>query len=354
MKLYPVEKAPDWLKIDPVSNIYWVDIYRAKANPRRLTRSTRVTGSVRRAKETGEKMISDWLGQKLDGTETRIKFSILCDEAIKLAAVKRKGTANNARIYIGQIKELIGHLYLDQINEGLWNSIEAKFRIETPAKHFFNLHKHMSTVMTLAARKGLLDRPWKAKMLRKDTTKQARVLTQDEIKRIYENATPTLKDEMLFASTMGMRLREHLKLSWSQVDLENGTLTLTPEHTKTKKGRVIDLSPQVLEMLKRRKSESESKWVFPARGDKSRPTNSNKNSWKSAKREAGIKGRCRYHDLRHTFLTECAKQVREGRTGSAMVCSYAGLSIRVFEKTYLHLSHMDTAGIAKIIAVKLR
>jgi integrase len=191
-----------------------------------------------------------------------------------------------------------------------------------------------------------------------DACKEARVLTPKEKAALILCAGRTLRDQLLFAMTMGMRLREHIRLSWSQIDFENRTLTLKPEHTKTKKGRTIYLSPQVEEMLLRRKRLvarrfSNSPYVFPSRGNHGRPVNQNKSAWFKAKREAGIVGRCRYHDLRHTFLTECARMVRDGRTSIALVCVYAGLSIRTFERTYLHLSHEDTAEISRIVAVKL-
>lgn len=355
MKLLPVAKAPDWLHMDPNSGIYWVDIYRAQAKPKRLTRSTKVKGSKEKAKTVGEKMIAKWLGQDASGNKVRIKFKDICDQVLKHSKTKRAGTQTNADIYIGRLKESFGHLYVDQVTEGLWKNYEAGFRAQFPGMHFFSFHKHMSLVMNHAHKLGLLDRPWRMKMMTEDYAKPARVITADEKDRLMAVAPKDLKDQLLFAMTMGMRLREHLLLSWEQIDFDANTLRLEPKHTKTKKGRTIKLSPQVREMLERRfkKRDKRSPYVFPGRYDPSKPTNSNKKAWSTAKAKAKIKGRCRYHDIRHTFLTECAKLIREGRMSVALVCAYCGLSIRVFERTYLHLGPEDTGPVSGMIAVKL-
>lgn len=98
------------------------------------------------------------------------------------------------------------------------------------------------------------------------------------------------------------------------------------------------------------------RYVFPSRGNADMPTHQNKSAWTRAKRSAGILNRCRFHDLRHTFLTDCANLLRVGTPGISVVhvCAYAGLSIRTFERVYLQLDHNDTAAVSNLVTVKLR
>lgn len=119
------------------------------------------------------------------------------------------------------------------------------------------------------------------------------------------------------------------------------------------------MSPQVRAMLERRWEErkthlNKSPYVFPSPRDPGRPIEDNKSAWVGAKGKAKIVGRCRYHDLRHTFASDAAKLIQVGRSSSALVCSYIGMSLRVFERVYLHLNHDDTAMVSRLIAVNLR
>lgn len=374
MKLIPVPstktwKAPSWFKQDPASGYYWYDIYRADLTPQRLSRSTGEKESKTRALAIAERAIESWMGTKLTGEARVVLFKEVAREfldhyAASLDAGKiRVGTLRNANLYIGRyLQEEFGHVPFNPSDEDpsarfveAWRKFVATYQRENPKKKLYNHWKHLSMVMNYVHEIGLLKRPWKVKNP-DPKTKAGVVLTEDQKTALLENATPALRDQLLMAMTMGMRLREHLKLSWERVDLKNQTVTLRPEDTKTKKGRVVRMSPQVLDMLKRRyeKRPEGALYVFPSRGDGLTPVHSNKKSWATAKLDSGIKGRVRYHDLRHTFLTECAKLVRQGEVSVVLVCAYAGLSIQVFERVYLHLNQEDTAAVSSLIAVKLR
>lgn len=374
MKLVPVPstktwKAPSWLKQDPVSGYYWFDIYRADLSPQRLSRSTGEKESKTRALVIAERAIKVWMGTELTGEARTVLFRELCKEFMeqyqaKLQAKKiRIGTFTQAEIYVAKyLRDEFGEIPFIPTDEdpsarfvAAWKKFVALYQRENPGKKLFNHWKHLSLIMTHAHDTGLIKRPWKVENP-DPKTKAGIVLTEAQKTALLEHGTPALRDQLLFAMTMGMRLREHLKLSWDRVDLKAQTVTLRPEDTKTKKGRIVRMSPQVLTMLERRfaKRAEGAAFVFPSRGNAARPVHSNKNSWKTAKIAAGIKGRVRYHDLRHTFLTECAKLVRQGDVSVVLVCAYAGLSIQVFERVYLHLNQEDTEAVSLLIAVKLR
>jgi len=369
MKLLPVEstktfKAPSWFKRHP-NGYYWYDIYRADLSPKRLCRSTGEKDNKAVALKIAEGAIARWMGKEPTGEVIRLTFAQIARELLghyetKLKKNKiRKGTMDNANRYIGYLIDEFGLMYLDQINDGTWLRFVSDYQREKPKQILENHWKHMGYVMSYAHKCGFYPRAWSVE--NPDPKKKAgRVLSEAERSALFDVALPNLRDQLLFAMTMGMRLREILKLSWDRVDLEEQTITLRPEDTKTKKGRVIKMSPQVYEMLKRRKAgyyrhrEANTTWVFPARGNPKAPMHQNKTAWRTAKKNAGIKGRCRFHDLRHTFLTECAKLVRQGQVSVVLICAYAGLSIKTFERVYLHLNQDDTAAVASLIAVKLR
>lgn len=374
MKLTPVAstktwKAPSWFKQEPVSGYYWYDIYRADLSPQRLSRSTGEKESKTRALAIAERAIKVWMGTELTGEARTVLFREVCKEFMDQyqahfeAKKIRIGTFRNAKLYVEKyLWGEFGEIPFNPNDEdpsarfvSQWKRFVALYQRENPGKKLYNHWKHLSLVMTHAHDIGLLKRPWKVENP-DPKTKSGVVLTEDQKTALLEHALPILKDQLLFAMTMGMRLREHLKLSWERVDLKAQTVALRPEDTKTKKGRTVRMSPQVFDMLTRRYADriEDAAFVFPSRGDATKPVNSNKNAWKSAKADAKITGRVRYHDLRHTFLTECAKLVRQGEVSVVLVCAYAGLSIQVFERVYLHLNQEDTAPVSSLIAVKLR
>lgn len=374
MRLVPVPssktwKAPNWFKQDPSSGYYWFDIYRADLNPKRLSRSTGEKESKTRALAIAEKAIRAWMGTELNGDARSPMFREVCEEFLEqyasaLTANKiRIGTYRNAERYVGSyLSSEFGMIAFNPLDEdpsarfvSAWKRFVSTYQRDNPTKKLYNHWKHMSLVMNHAHEIGLIKRPWRVENP-DPKSKTGVVLAEEQKQALLSHGTPALRDQLLFAMTMGMRLREHLKLSWDRTDFDNETVVLRPEDTKTKKGRTIRMSPQVKSMLLRRWSERPkgALYVFPSRGNGGRPVHSNKKAWATAKIDAKIKGRVRYHDLRHTFLTECAKLVRQGQVSVVLVCAYAGLSIQVFERVYLHLNQEDTAPVSLLIAVKLR
>jgi integrase len=372
MKLERVDKAPEYLRKDPVSGYFWFDIYRHNLNPKRLCRSTGEKVSKARAVEIAERAIAKWMGTTFSGKTRTASYKEIANEFMdqyrsKLTTKKiRVGTLRNAEIYVPENVKSFGHLIFNPDDEddwtkflSAWKRFVAERQKNHPGMTIINFWKHHSLVMTHAFHTGMLKRPWDVE--NPDPKKKVgRVLTEAEKAAIMSVALPNLRDQLLFAMTMGMRLREHLYLTWDRVDFENRTIILREENVKTGKARTIKMSPQVHEMLLRRKEGYHSHgrgvseiYVFPARGDLSKPAHQNKSAWNTAKANAHIEGRCRYHDLRHTFLTECAKLVREGRVSVVLVCAYAGLSIKTFENVYLHLNHHDTAAVSELVAVRL-
>lgn len=162
-----------------------------------------------------------------------------------------------------------------------------------------------------------------------------RVYTDVELSKLYfALQTDEHKLQFILSVECFMRLREVLHLRWSKVDLKNKKITLGKDDvktgSKTGKGRVIPLSKKSIRYMKLIKRESD--FVFH-NSKNNKFMNSNKKAWQTAKRLAGITGRARWHDLRHTALT---KAVMERKVNLSHITFVAGLSIRTLERIYLH------------------
>lgn len=112
----------------------------------------------------------------------------------------------------------------------------------------------------------------------------------------------------------GCRLRELINVSWKEVDLERGILTIrstADNKVKTKSGnRLIPLSVHVLQILKAN-HERQTAFPFP-NSDDSKKMNPNtiQNRWKAVKERIKEKEKVdiksRWHDLRHRFGVKAA------------------------------------------------
>ena len=108
----------------------------------------------------------------------------------------------------------------------------------------------------------------------------------------------------------GTRRNEILRLEWSQVNLDRGTVTLPPRSTKQRRLHHIPLNTPAREILAEIRAEVEtwaekygrpiSRWVFPAKGKRDEPIREVKQAWSGICRRAGITG-LHLHDARHLF-----------------------------------------------------
>lgn len=129
----------------------------------------------------------------------------------------------------------------------------------------------------------------------REENRTQRLLTNEQVTALLAQCSDYLKSIVTIALNTGMRLGEILNLTWEQVNMRLGYITVTK--TKSGKTRQVPMHTAVYEVLKSRPRDSI--FVFHENG---RPYGSVKKGFKAALQRAGI-GYCRFHDLRHTFAT---------------------------------------------------
>ena len=146
------------------------------------------------------------------------------------------------------------------------------------------------------------DNPCKAVEPPKFDNKIIRSLSRDELTRLFavldnwENERPVLVIRFLLFS--GKRRSEVLKLKWSDVDLDNGFITL--RGTKNRETQYIPLNETCREIIQRAAELKISEYVFPSTAGSYYWTFTD--SWKFIRKKADLKNfRC--HDLRHTYAS---------------------------------------------------
>lgn len=109
--------------------------------------------------------------------------------------------------------------------------------------------------------------------------------------------------QIWMAYSMGMRMGEICHLRTAFVDKDLGEIRLPPWYLKTRRtvNRIIPVSDVVQNLLVKRSPQGV--YLFPSPMIFGASIVDNKNAWKRLKKRTGVQ--CRFHDLRHSFVTNC-------------------------------------------------
>lgn len=172
----------------------------------------------------------------------------------------------------------------------------------------------------------------------KNDNKRLRFLTHEEADRLLENLmlrSRQLHDMALISLHCGLRAGELFKLTWQDVDMERGLLTL--RDTKGGVNRYAFMTKKVKEVLRDIDSRR-SDLVFPNRNGK--PIQEISNAFGRAVRDLGLNDgitddryKVCFHSLRHTF----ASWHVEGGTDLYTVKKLMGHSTIDMTERYAHL-----------------
>jgi integrase len=166
-----------------------------------------------------------------------------------------------------------------------------------------NDHTVLKHCLNVAIRRGLMvANSASAVPLPDPQNERDRVLSEEEWTALYEPAASHLRPILLVAYHLGQRLGGIINLTWDRVDLHRrGFITLRGVDTKTKKPRRVPMTPAVRQALAElaKVRSLKTNRVFLYKGE---PVKEIKRTFRTAKRQAGIKD-FRFHDLRHCAST---------------------------------------------------
>lgn len=223
---------------------------------------------------------------------------------------------------------LLASIRLDDIEDIYGDMLERKLS----ARSVRNLHCVLSQALRKATAKGLISsNPADLVELPPARKTKIKSFEEDEAPRFLEHA---MKDRLgpLFAFMLanGPRPEECYGLQWSEVDLVKGKVKIWRvlkwnrkgggwrfrDYPKSEKGdRILDLEPQMIEILKkwrrdqlierlRSKRYDDNNLVFcTPTGEPLYPTNVHRRHFKPIIKAAGFNPAFRLYDLRHTFAT---------------------------------------------------
>lgn len=198
-----------------------------------------------------------------------------------------------------------------------------------------SVHMVLHESMEYALREHLIVRnPTENTTIPKASGAVMNILNDEQLDRFMEaiKQEPLWHDLFYTAITTGLRRGELCGLMWTDFDGDSGTLkikrTLTADgtqlyvgDTKTVSGeREILLPASTAELLKKRKAESRSKWIFPNFIKTEEPISPALayNTLQRILKKAGLPS-IRFHDLRHTFATHAIASGVDAKTLSGIL-----------------------------------
>lgn len=166
----------------------------------------------------------------------------------------------------------------------------------------------------------------------KPESRRDRFLTPEEETALLDKAATPLQPAIVFSLNTGLRLREMLSLTWSQVDMRRGEVIVTAEKAKGKRSRRVPLNQAARAALDSLPHAIDPEClVFPHfRGGTNGPL---RRLWDKALKDAELSGVV-WHSLRHTFASRLVMagadlvSIQEllGHTTLTMVLRYAHLA----------------------------
>ena len=261
---------------------------------------------------------------------------------------RRLSTQENHKVYFKQLDAELGGVAIAGIDELVWSDWLSGFMRRKNRKTYNDYAVYMNMLLRYAYKRRYITHLIKLPFT-DEIRESGRVFTKEELSALKGVMNDTTKIQFLLSYTCGMRLREALSLTWDRVNFDTGVITLRKDDVKTGrktgKGRSFVATAEVLSRLKARflAQGNTSPFVFPSRGDKEKPQDNNKKAWELAKKAAGIKGRARWHDLRHSAASHLLLVEKKDIT---MVSEYLGVSVRTLQRVYLHSTAEQTKEVA--------
>lgn len=265
---------------------------------------------------------------------------------------RRKKTQLKHKQMIAELVEAFGSYSVDTLTAKHFENWIAGQRKTSHRTSFMDYAKHMNLIMRFAYNERYCQHLIKFKNPDSTSESPGRVYAEREIQDLWGVMSENTRDQFVLSYECMMRLREVLHLTWDRIELTTGKIILravdVKTGSKTGKGREFQMSPLAWERMKARRKRVHSPYVFPSRFDRMKPADDNKIAWGNAKKNAGIKGRGRWHDLRHTAIT---RALLVAKRMPIEVSEYAGVSVGTIQRVYLHSKAEDTRSVSCALSI---
>jgi integrase len=240
--------------------------------------------------------------------EAKTTFKSLAHWYLDLPEVKAKTSYDRDKLSLNRLLPFFGDKLLNEIRPAMVEAYRQSRLADPSGRTPQSLTKPATvnrelacfkTIFNKAMANGKAERNPAARIkLLKENNERDRILSSEEYTRLLAACPQHVKPIVRVAYHTAMRQGEIVSLTWGQVDLKEGFITLRPEDTKTNDARLIPLSAELVEMFKAMPRGLPNMPVFTYQG---RSVGEIKRSFATACKTAGIED-FTFHDLRHTAI----------------------------------------------------
>jgi integrase len=332
--------------------VYWYHFTFAGKHYQETTKSTSKT-LAKKAETTRRRELEGAFNNVSDTRKVRVQSIGTLAEAYLEDYKVRHSAATFAVYAVGHVTRLVGDKLVADISDVAVKAYQTARLKEAASPKSINEEVTFLLRLLGDAGESLRARLRKDKALKlKVAQNVARAFTPAEKEKMLalaktssarKSGSSAIYAALTLALNAGMRDAEIRNLTWAQVDLEKQFLTVGKSKTDAGEGRTIPLNSALLPVLlnharwyMRRFGESKPDWyLFPFGRSKyldpTRPMTTLKTVWQKIKLDAGVTGR--WHDTRHTLVTELA----ESGAGDQTIMDIAGHVSRQMLARYSHI-----------------
>ena len=279
-------------------------------------------------------------------------FSVAANDWLRSRTGIAPGTERSYKLSIEHLKEAFGRQLLCDISaEDVSSYQKARQRAEVSGR---TVNMEVGVLRAILRRYRLWEAISQDVDFLKENPSPGRALTAGEEKALLAEAQKSrcrgLYPVVMLALNTGLRASEIRGLRWGQVDFLGEALTVGKSKTAAGTGRVVPLNPRAVALLKHWRAQfpgaEPEHYVFPhekyglAGNDRKpcawqvdpyQPMHRWKVAWEEARKRAKVS--CRFHDLRHTFISRLA----ESQASDSTIMALAGHVSRAMMERYSHI-----------------
>ncbi len=332
---------------------------RLKGYPLQTSTFSRLTDAKRWAQETETAIRQGHYFKTSESKKHTLKK--LIERYIQEGFIEQKNQKDKLRHLLWWKDNLGGYLLVDmspaliaEYRNNLSSEIRCKGAQRSPATVARYLAA-LSHAFTIAVKEwGWLDSNPVLKVTKpKEPRGRVRFLSDNERARLLaaceSSQNSYLNIVVVLALSTGMRQGEIMNLTWEDVDLKKGRITL--HETKNGERRVVPLTTHTLKLLKAHSKIKYlgTKLLFPSHNasQTNKPMDLRK-PWLTALKQANIED-FRFHDLRHS----AASYLAMNGASIAEIAEVLGHKTLQMVKRYTHLSESHTAGVLEAMNQKI-
>jgi integrase len=329
-------------------DVWWYEFYFAGRRIRETTKSPSKT-LAKTAEQNRKRELEQGFNNITDTRQERVRtIRDLADEYLVAYRLRHPQSATFASYAVGHISRVIGSRMFIDCNEAVVTSYQNERLAGGAAPKTIN--DEVGFLLRLMGDPGdlLRIRLRKRNLLKLKVGKPiGKAYSTDEKDRMLVEArksrSPHIYPAIMLALNAGIRDAELKQLTWAQVDLKKGYLTVGKSKTEAGEGRTIPLNSALSETLAEYAewyeivfSATRPEWYLfpfgkPRPSDPTRPVTTLKTAWDTVRRNSKVTGR--WHDHRHTLITDLA----ESGAGEQTIMDIAGHVSRNMLKHYSHI-----------------